>query len=112
MIKIIDKAGGIAISRTCAPDFKKDGCHLSDNYKKDSEVNEDCTCKTDLCNDKPIRDIFPDHPDNVICWHCSSTIQPWCAESNLNSHIKDPGVLKSCHSARCVTEITGILSIY
>ena len=73
------------------------------------ENNEECTCSTDLCNDKSISATFPSHVDHIDCWHCSSTIQPWCSGVNLTYHVNDPGVRKSCHSATCLTSITGTI---
>ena len=55
-----------------------------------------------------MRETFSSHVEPIDCWHCASSIQPWCSSgSELITHINDPGVRKSCPSARCKTEITG-----
>ena len=54
-----------------------------------------------------MRETFSSHVEPIDCWHCASSIQPWCSGSDLITHINDPGVRKLCPSARCKTEITG-----
>ena len=55
-----------------------------------------------------MRETFSSHVEPIDCWHCASSIQPWCSsESELITHINDPGVRKLCPSGRCKTEITG-----
>ena len=70
-------------------------------------ISEECTCGSDFCNDKTMRETFSSHVEPIDCWHCASSIQPWCSENDLITHINDPGVRKLCPSARCKTEITG-----
>ena len=103
------------MERTCAKESSnplaqpssKDGCTLLETGR----VNhiEECTCSGNLCNDKSLRETFPNHVDHIDCWHCSSASQSWCKEDNFASHQKDVGALRSCHSARCETLLEGIV---
>ena len=97
------------MERTCAKESSKDGCTLTETGR----VNhiEECTCSGNLCNDKSLSDTFPNHIDHIDCMHCASTTQSWCKEDNFDSHQKDVGALKSCHSARCETVLEGIVLI-
>ena len=102
----VDMNGAINVVRYCGYDTHSDGCQLQKISNYGDEI-ETCICKTNLCNDKSMVDTFPSYVAPINCWHCSSTIQPWCEEKNLNSHINDVSVKKNCPSGTCMTEITG-----
>ena len=99
--------GIINVVRTCGQESQK----LQECIKQEESnggISEQCTCGSDFCNDKTMRETFSSHVEPIDCWHCASSIQPWCSSgSELITHINDPGVRKSCPSARCKTEITG-----
>ena len=98
--------GIINVVRTCGQESqKREECIKQEELN--GGISEECTCGSDFCNDKTMRETFSSHVEPIDCWHCASSIQPWCSGSDLITHINDPGVRKLCPSARCKTEITG-----
>ena len=119
-INISVKDGFITLHRTCATANSKEGCHLT--KRSSSDFSEECTCSAEMCNDKSIRTQGHNHID---CYHCSSTIQPWCSNpvketwsGGLLDHLvglyklEKANIVKPCNSKRCVTEFTGKLLIH